>query len=106
MTSVKLYPKCHPYWVIDGNIVNNRPVAMEHTNTGYLLPCCWVDSLDHIEELKSFGMLDESLKLDNNNSVKEIMLSKQWVNFHKILFEDQENAHSLCKKQCSEEPYE
>jgi hypothetical protein len=107
MTPIKLYPKCHPFWITDnGSIIENKPIAMEYCNRGYVLPCCWLDSSDKktMEETSKYGLYDESLQLENNHSIRQIMISEQWVKFHKILFEDQENAHSICKFRCSEKP--
>ena len=85
-----LKPKCHPYWIIDGVRIENRPVSMEHSSRGYILPCCWLDSVQENvnQELKQFGMLDECLKLENNSSIKTIMISPQWIKFHKTLLEE------------------
>jgi hypothetical protein len=102
---MQIKPKCHPYWIVDGVRVKNKPVAMEHSSRGYILPCCWLDSpRDELnEELNQFGMLDESLKLENNRSVKSIMITPQWIKFHKTLIENPEMATSTCKDRCGRE---
>ncbi len=106
---MKLYPKCHPYWVDDDGkrIENPRQVSGEYSARGFILPCCWCDQLEEgNKELATYGILDEELKLENNESVKSIMLSKQWVSFHRLLLEEPEKAPTICKKKCRETPEE
>lgn len=100
-----LKPKCHPYWIIEGVRIENHPVSMEHSSRGYILPCCWLDSTDDnvTQQLKNIGMLDECLKLENNRTVKDIMISPQWIKFHKTLLEDPRSAVSVCKIKCGKD---
>lgn len=103
---MKLYPKCHPYWYDEEIPVKfRRQRAVSYTASGYMMPCCWCDQID-MSEFKKLGMLDEELKLENNSSVKQIMLSKQWVSFHKMLIENPENSPTVCKRKCSDRPKE
>jgi len=101
---VEIIPQCHPYTVIDGEIKNKRNTKrIAYTSTGYILPCCWCDvagNKEERDEYVEFGLFDEDLKLKNHKGIKEIMLSKQWINFHKTLLDSPEKAPSRCKKYC------
>ena len=98
-----LKPKCHPYWIIDGKKVKNTDKSSLILNArGNLLPCCWTDVDIEKHDLKKFGLYDDELKLENKKSVKEVLLSPQWVAFHRCLINDQENAPTICKKYCDE----
>jgi hypothetical protein len=97
---MKLYPRCHPYW-IDGETKTklNTMQILTHTAEGHLLPCCMCDTSNKTE-LSSFGMFDEELKIENVDNIKRILLSKQWINFHKMLLENPDSAPKICKKYC------
>lgn len=88
----KLIPRCHD---------KKNPAV---TSTGHLVPCCWCDNgrTEFYEDIKKFGLYDEELRLDNVSSVKDIVLSKQWVKFHYTLLTDPENSPLICKERCSE----
>jgi len=100
----KLYPKCHPYWMINGERVKNvdiKPVA--YTAQGYMLPCCWCD---HAHTRKNYfqrmGMFDEALKVENVNDIeKEILRSPEWSDFHMTLLQKPNSAPFICKQKCS-----
>jgi hypothetical protein len=97
---MKLYPRCHGE--LDGVPIpkNVRVQGIAYTAKGYLLPCCWCDTLSD-EEFSKIGMFDESLKLENNENVQDIIISRQWVQFHKTLLFNPENAPTVCRKICS-----
>jgi hypothetical protein len=98
---MKLYPQCHPYWIEDDKKLKlNNTKVLTHTSTGYIVPCCHTDITDNVEEFTKLGMLDEELKVKNVNKIEDILLSKQWLNFHRILVEEPENAPRVCKRVC------
>ena len=104
MNVIKLYPRCHPQWNGDYQLDKTVQIRGLFLNaSGYLLPCCWCEHSSHYEEFKSLGFFDENLNIDNVNSVKEILLSKQWINFHKTLLTNPDNAPTICKHSCSEQ---
>ena len=84
MKTIKIYPKCHPY-NYDEN--SNSPPEKEwrrqktyvYAAQGYLLPCCWCGWADSIDEFKDIGMIDESLKVENVESLKDIFLDRKSV---------------------------
>ena len=100
---IKIYPKCHPYdYSKDRPTEDNfiRQKNFTYTATGYLMPCCWCDQPEEYDHFKQLGFFDESLKLENNDSVEQIMLSKTWMQFHKTLVVDPSNAPNVCKRKC------
>jgi hypothetical protein len=99
----KLYPQCHPYWFNeDGTKTKTFNVKiLTHTSTGYIVPCCETDLPDGLnDEIKNFGLLDEELKLANNTRIEQIMISPQWLKFHKTLLEEPEKAPKVCHRIC------
>jgi hypothetical protein len=109
MNTIKIYPKCHPY-----NFDADAPVPPQnewrrqksyvYNSLGYLMPCCWCSWASSKKDIEAMGLLDESLKVENVNSLSEIIISKQWVNFHRTLIEEPEKAPSVCKEKCTEYP--
>ena len=101
---MKLYPKCHPYWEIDGNIVQNNQIrALSYTSQGYLLPCCWCDTADQtcLKQIQMYGFYEPDLKVSNVNSVEEdILKSPEWYHFHETLRTNPIAAPDICKKKC------
>lgn len=95
-------PKCHPFWIENGERVDNQNMtSLAYTATGYVMPCCWMDPVNakgdepnplHVEELK----------LSNNTSVKQVMLSPIWLKFHRDLIESPECALKICREMCGE----
>ena len=75
---------------------------------GYLLPCCWTDPL---RKLKSDydgnmdGMDDlfkEELKVENVDTIEDIILSTEWLDFFNKLNEGT-NVPKICTKYCGKE---
>jgi len=99
-----LKPKCHPYWIIDGEkVINESQVSAGHTATGYLLPCCWANSINpERQDISKFDLLNEDLQMKKHSSLKTIFMSPQWVNLHNTLINDPDNAPTVCKQKCNE----
>ncbi len=73
--SVKLKPMC-----LSGVIqlaVNNR---------GYLLPCCYLDSKNTLND-PEIKKLTSVSKISEVEDIEQIVLSKEWIEFEKILRE-------------------
>lgn len=88
---MKFEPKC----------MSGRKV-FAHSAEGWLLPCSWVDPNQNIpnEELTS-NLFKEELKLENVDSIEDILFSDEWVEFIKVLEEgDIDKIPSPCKKYC------
>ena len=71
-----------------------------YTADGFILPCCWCDSLYTRSDIEKLGLFDENLKLKNVDSVDTIVNSEAWKNFSNILLYRQNDAPSCCKKKC------
>lgn len=100
---MKIYPKCHPYWIVDEKKVNNNdPRGVTYSSRGYLLPCCWSDNIreDYVKDFEFFGFYEDELKLENIENVDDIILSDEWKEFHRILLQEPHHAPKLCKKKC------
>ena len=99
-----LKPKCHPYWIVDGNkVYNTNKSSTAVTSSGYVVPCCWTDNIfPDQDDMSDFGIYDEELKLKHHKTLKTILLSKQWIKLHNCLVNDPQNAPSVCKKHCHE----
>ena len=52
------------------------------------------------KEIRDAGLLDEELKISNKPSIKDIMISPQWLKFHRTLIEQPENAPGVCHRIC------
>ena len=101
----KLYPKCHPYWIVDGKRVENPDVkTVAYTAQGYLLPCCWCDSITDNRKRHPMmeGLYDEQLKVENVDDIEQdILNSPEWYYFHNTLLQNPQNAPFICKHKCS-----
>ena len=90
----KIYPKCLAY------------KELTYAATGFILPCCWYDdalmkikikSLPEDSQLKTLNQ--EHLKVENNNTIEDVVYSKEWKHFYSEL---ETNTPKLCKQRCSE----
>ena len=95
----KIRPRCHPYWVIDGNMVKNKnQIQAAYTATDYLLPCCWIDgNKRQMAELEVEGLLDK--RVSEVSDLKEILDSQEWKEFHNKLFNGKSNL-TKCHDKC------
>lgn len=93
--------KIDPQCLYNGNDIKIRGIA--YCSNGYLLPCCWLDSPFFKKELSTLGLYDEELKLSNNETVDNIVNSKQWKTFIEIITNNYERAPFKCKRQCGNE---
>lgn len=93
---MKLVPKC-----LRSALSKNRMPAA-YTADGYMLPCCHMDDPVPEPMIRKFGLRDDDLKLENNDSVKDIIASDRWNNFFDILLNNPKEAPSKCWKKCGE----
>ena len=83
---VKVNPKCLAF------------KELSYTATGYLVPCCWLDSPIGWQEPQIKRLMQKHLKLKNNEKVEDVINSKEWKEF----FEELKTNPSLtCQKFCS-----
>jgi hypothetical protein len=72
MSEIKLDPICF------------KGFQMVVTNTGYLLPCCYCDDQWTLEDLE-FKKLMTVSKIDEYDTLDEIVFSKEWKDFEENL---------------------
>lgn len=82
----KIYPKCL-----------EKDAEYGNTARGFILPCCWLDTPDLFDGDAAF-LVKEKFKLDNVDSVDEILESDEWTQFYSDLRNDigPKQCHSTC----------
>jgi hypothetical protein len=96
-------PRCAPFYYDDAG---EKIYALKHIKgiaylaNGLLAPCCWCDQPPFYPEFEDRGMRDEKLKLENNNSVDDILNSDEWKDFMHTLWHNPKKATTLCQKRC------
>ena len=88
---VKLYPRCM-------DLDQRQPPA--YSAAGWLLPCCWADTKDWPGFEK---LLQDHLKVENVDSIEDILFSDEWDEFYHNLVEHPVKAPPVCKKKCCTE---
>tara|TARA_B100001996_G_scaffold263015_1_gene205124 strand:- start:969 stop:1397 length:429 start_codon:yes stop_codon:yes gene_type:complete len=76
-------PELEPRCMIQGN---ERRQQAAVTNRGHLIPCCWCDQTDELEHPTMKKMLAVS-KINEVESIDQILLSEPWQKFAKDLAE-------------------
>jgi hypothetical protein len=89
-----IIPRCHP----STETIKQQYPAL--TATGHLLPCCECDTISN-DEFSNLGFFDDSLHISNVQKIEQIIISPQWMGFHKMLLENPELAPTICKRICS-----
>ena len=80
-----------------------RTKQIVFTNRGYFLPCCECDTNRHRSEFEARGFNDSSLHIDNFKSIDDVSAvfnSDTWQKFYKGLFDNPENAPTICQEFC------
>ena len=91
-----LKPKC----IIkndEGNIA-----CLGHSAEGYLTPCCWIDGFLEDRGISQDIFYQEKFLISNNESIKDITQSKEWIDFYTILQKEPDKAPPVCYKMCSD----
>jgi len=96
--NISMAPQCMPQR--EGDTKERQTPAV--TNTGHLIPCCWLDTTNTLKHPIMKKMLKVS-KIDDYNSIDEILLTKEWINFAKNLSENNidkivPECYNICKK--------
>ena len=84
--------------VKDTKNIHSKPLVS--TNDGYILPCCWADNCQKVRTRDFSELTKEHLKIDNVDSIEEIIESNEWIEFFRVLTEEPENAPITCKEKC------
>ena len=79
-------PRCLPIDDINDYQNNENRQSAAMTNRGELIPCCWLDTPETLKHPIMQKMLKVS-KIDENETVKDILFSKEWREFAKNLVE-------------------
>jgi len=84
---------------IEPKCFNNQQNAFAVTNLGELIPCCWCDNQHTRKEPRYKDLLAVS-KIDDYESLDEIILQDEWVKFFEDLKEGKGFGicHHICKK--------
>lgn len=72
MKNVKLWPRCM------GKHISKMDPAV--TNRGHLVPCCFIDQQEELDDPIMKKMLKVS-KISEHNSVEDILYSDEWKEF-------------------------
>ena len=73
--------------------------CLGHSAQGYLTPCCWIDSPE--KGIAKDIFYQEKMKICNNDNIIDIIQSKEWLDFYKLLQEEPDKAPRICHKKCS-----
>jgi|TARA_B110000977_G_C10979381_1_gene455512 hypothetical protein len=88
--------------VLKPQCVPNGIREFAYSATGYIVPCCICDNAHHHDKKNDplhNNLFKEHLHLDNAESLDDIFLSKEWINFVDSL-NSYETAPLICKGHC------
>ena len=95
----KLRPKCIP----SGKQTFSEVQGLGHSAQGFILPCCWMDADPMRREKKQEVFYQEKFKISNVDDIKkDILESKEWVEFYLMLQQAPNKAPDVCFKMCGE----
>lgn len=83
------FPKCL-------SATSSAMKALGHSASGHILPCCWCDNSDPGFEF----LLTDELKIENNDSISDIINSKPWMSFARRLENGGKGLPYTCWKYC------
>ena len=91
--TTELNPKC----------LTEKQDAFGLTNRGELIPCCWADTQSN-DEYEPFWQLTQVSKIEDFNSIEEILEQDEWKNFYKDLMNNKglPICHWVCRKGAEE----
>lgn len=99
-------PECAPFYYKDGVKHTKSPMkkvkGYAYNAEGDLLPCCWCDSAAFKPCFGKLGFLDEHMKLYNNDSVDDIIVSDVWSNWLDIICHRPTEAPKVCIQKCGQ----
>ena len=73
--------------------------CLGHSAQGYLTPCCWLAA--NPRGIAQDIFYQEKMKICNNDSINDIIQSKEWLDFYTLLQEEPDKAPKVCYKMCS-----
>jgi len=93
MKNKKFVPKC---------IHKNRQMAF--TSTGFLVPCCWIDSPVGRNDPVLSKFYESKWHIDNNDSIEDILNGDLYKEWWHMLKNNPSNAPNYCKYYCTTKP--
>ena len=75
--------------------------CLGHSAQGYLTPCCFIDAYPKLRGIAQDIFYQDKMKISNNNNINDIIQSKEWLDFYKLLQEEPDKAPKVCHKKCS-----
>ena len=94
--NIMLKPKC----IVPDE--NGNIQCLGHSAQGYITPCCWIDSEPKSRGIAQDIFYQEKMKISNNDDIKDITQSKEWIDFYTLLQDTPEKAPRVCFIKCSE----
>ena len=86
-----IYPRCEKK-------IHGKDYAL--SAKGYILPCCWCDTISPEKDEELMKLFRPHLHLDKVDSIDEILLSDEWLDFKKSITKDYDKAPKVCKRYC------
>ena len=81
-------------------LLKENATDVGHSPLGFLTPCCYT-CVNSPEKHKGISQLyAEHLKIDNVDSVEEIILSDEWIEFFDMIKNRPEDWPDICVKIC------
>jgi MoaA/NifB/PqqE/SkfB family radical SAM enzyme len=68
-------------------------------NKGKILPCCWLNTRYNEPIIKD--LFNDSLHMDNNDTVEDIINSKEWIKFFNIIKRPTKDKPKRCLTMCT-----
>ena len=81
---------------------NGTVQCLGHSAEGYMTPCCWIDAMFHLRGVSQDIFYQEKFLISNNESIKDITQSQEWVDFYTMLQKEPDKAPPVCYEMCSE----
>ena len=72
---------------------------MAWSNKGRVLPCCWLNTGYNKPIIKD--LFNDSLHMDNNDTVEDIINSKEWIEFFNIIKRPTTDKPKQCLAMCT-----
>tara|TARA_X000001036_G_C20008965_1_gene533568 strand:+ start:94 stop:456 length:363 start_codon:yes stop_codon:yes gene_type:complete len=74
-----------------------------HSAKGFILPCCWCDTVNPETDTQLMKLMKEELLLENNNSIEDIIDSPEWNEFYTNITtpENYDKVPKVCKRYCT-----
>ena len=81
---------------------NGCIASLGHSAEGYMTPCCWIDAMFDLRGVSQDIFYQEKFLISNNESIKDITQSQEWVDFYTMLQKEPDKAPPVCYEMCSE----